>query len=82
MNTGRVVSSASTNGSRLGRTDLLMFLTILLWAINVSVLKIGLRTMSPHGFNAVRLALASFAYLAVLAVSRDKFSLARKGDGW
>jgi drug/metabolite transporter (DMT)-like permease len=74
--------NVSTNGPRLGRTDLLMFLTILLWAINVSVLKIGLRTMSPHGFNAVRLTLAAVAYLAVLAVSRNKFSLARKGDGW
>jgi drug/metabolite transporter (DMT)-like permease len=72
----------STNGPRLGRTDLLMFLTVLLWAINVSVLKIGLRTMSPHGFNAVRLSLAAIAYLAVLTVSRGKFSLARKGDGW
>jgi drug/metabolite transporter (DMT)-like permease len=80
--TGLAVSNVSTNGPRLGRTDLLMFLTVLLWAINVSVLKIGLRTMSPHGFNAVRLALAAIAYLAVLAVSRDKFSLARKGDGW
>jgi O-acetylserine/cysteine efflux transporter len=72
----------STNGSRIGRTDLLMLLTILLWAINISVLKIGLRTMSPHGFNAIRLALAAFAYAAVLAVSPGKFSLGRKGDSW
>ena len=72
----------STNGPRLGRTDLLMFLTILLWAINVSVLKIGLRSMSPHAFNGARLSLAAIVYLAVLLASRDKFSLARKGDGW
>lgn len=72
----------SANGPRMGRTDLLMFLTVLLWAINVSVLKIGVRVMSPHGFNAVRLGLAATAYLAVLAVSRGKFTLARKGDGW
>jgi len=70
------------NGSKLGRTDLLMFLTILFWAVNVSVLKIGLRTMSPHGFNAVRLSLAAVAYAAVLGASRGKFSLARRGDGW
>ena len=74
--------SPSANGPKLGRTDLLMFLTILFWAVNVSVLKIGLRTMSPHGFNAVRLSLAAVAYAAVLAASRGKFSLARKGDGW
>jgi len=72
----------AANGPRLGRTDLLMFMTVLFWAINVSILKIGVRTMSPHGFNAVRLSLAAMAYLAVLAVSPGKFALARKGDGW
>lgn len=73
---------APQNGSRMGRTDLAMLLTALLWAVNVSVIKIGLRALSPHGFNAIRLGLASLAYLAVLAASPGKFSLARKGDGW
>lgn len=71
-----------TNGPRIGRTDLLMILAVLLWAVNVSVLKIGLRSLSPHGFNAVRLGLASAAYLAVLAASRGKFRFGKSGDFW
>jgi drug/metabolite transporter (DMT)-like permease len=72
----------SLNDSRMGRTDLLILLTVFLWAVNVSVIKIGLRSFSPHAFNAIRLSLASLAYLGVLAVSPGKFSLGRKGDGW
>jgi len=72
----------SPNGSRIGRTDLLILLVILLWAINISVIKIGLRSLSPHGFNAIRLGLASLAYLAVLLARPGRFALARKGDGW
>ena len=72
----------STNGSRMGRTDLLILLTVFLWAVNLSVIKIGLRSFSPHAFNAVRLSLASLAFLGVLAVSPGKFSLGRKGDAW
>ena len=72
----------SANGSRMGRTDLLILLTVFLWAVNLSVIKIGLRSFSPHAFNAVRLSLASLAFLGVLAVSPGKFSLGRKGDAW
>jgi hypothetical protein len=35
-----------------------MLLTVFLWAVNVSVIKIGLRSFSPHAFNAIRLSLA------------------------
>jgi drug/metabolite transporter (DMT)-like permease len=66
----------------MGRTDLLILLTVFLWAVNLSVIKIGLRSFSPHAFNAVRLSLASLAFLGVLAVSPGKFSLGRKGDAW
>ncbi|MBE3109964.1 MAG: DMT family transporter [Acidobacteria bacterium] len=72
----------SATGSRMGRTDLLILLTVFLWAVNLSVIKIGLRSFSPHAFNAVRLSLASLAFLGVLAVSPGKFSLGRKGDAW
>ncbi len=64
----------------MGGTDLLMLLTVLIWAGNVSVVKIGLRTLSPHGFNAVRLGLGALAYAVALALSREKFKLGRKGD--
>jgi len=71
-----------TNGSRLGRTDLLIVLVILLWAINLSVIKIGLRALSPHGFNAIRLSLAALAYAAVLIVRPRARRVAGKADGW
>lgn len=70
------------NGSRLCCTDLLILLVVLLWAVNLSVLKIGLRSLSPHGFNAVRLGLASLAYLAVLAARPGRFVFGRRGDFW
>ncbi len=66
----------------MGRTDLLMLLVVLLWAVNLSVIKIGLRSLSPHAFNAARLILAALAYAAVLVVRPGLPRLARKGDGW
>jgi drug/metabolite transporter (DMT)-like permease len=69
------------NGPKIGRTDLLMLMTVLLWAVNLSVIKIGLRELSPHAFNAIRLVFASAACLALLAFGRGRFKLAR-GDGW
>jgi drug/metabolite transporter (DMT)-like permease len=68
------------NGSRMGGTDLLIVLVIVLWAVNLSVIKIGLRSLSPHGFNAVRLSLAAAAYGVFLLLRPGRFRLARKGD--
>ncbi|HMA54013.1 MAG TPA: DMT family transporter [Acidobacteriota bacterium] len=70
------------NGSRIGRTDLLILLVIVLWSVNLSVIKIGLRSLSPHGFNAIRLGLAAIAYAAVLIARPGAGRLAKKGDGW
>ena len=70
------------NGTKMGRTDILILLVIVLWAVNLSVIKIGLRDLSPHAFNAIRLSLAALAYAAVLVARRRKGGLARKGDGW
>ena len=70
------------NGTRMGRTDLLIVLVIVLWAVNLSVIKIGLRSLSPHAFNAIRLSLASLAYLAVLLARPGRLALANKGDRW
>jgi drug/metabolite transporter (DMT)-like permease len=70
------------NGSRMGRTDLLIVLVVTLWAVNLSVIKIGLRSLSPHGFNAIRLGLAALAYAAVLVARPGARRLAKKGDGW
>ena len=51
------------NGPRIGRTDVLIVLVIVLWAVNLSVIKIGLRALSPHAFNAIRLGLASLIWI-------------------
>lgn len=72
----------TANGPRLCCTDLLIVLVVVLWAINLSVIKIGLRVLTPHAFNAVRLALAALAYLAVLTARRTRFRPGRGGDGW
>ncbi len=69
------------SSDRIGQSDLLVVLTIFLWAVNISVIKIGLREFSPHGFNAVRLSLASAVYLILLAGSRRELRLSR-GDRW
>jgi O-acetylserine/cysteine efflux transporter len=78
----RIAAPGQTNGSRMGRTDLLIVLVIILWAVNLSVIKIGLRSLSPHAFNAIRLGLASLAYAAVLAARPRIAGLTKKGDGW
>ncbi len=69
------------NDGRLGRTDLLMVVTILLWSINLSIIKIGLREFTVHGFNGLRLGLASLVYLVILG-ARGRRALPAKGDGW
>jgi drug/metabolite transporter (DMT)-like permease len=66
----------------MGRTDLLILLVVLLWAVNLSVIKIGLRSLSPHGFNAIRLGLAALAYAAALLARRRGLELAGRGDAW
>lgn len=70
------------NGARMGRTDALILLTVVLWAVNLSIIKIGLRSLPPHAFNAVRLSLASAAYLVVLAAGQRKLRPGRRGDAW
>jgi drug/metabolite transporter (DMT)-like permease len=78
----KISAPRSRNGSRLGRTDLLIVLVIVLWAVNLSMIKIGLRSLSPHAFNAVRLGLAALAYLAVLLARPGRPALGRRGDAW
>jgi len=51
----------------LGMTDLLMLMTVVIWALNFSVLKLGLPLFSsPHVFNFLRLAGATAILFAVL----------------
>lgn len=54
------------NSYGFGATDAFMLLTVLIWALNFSVVKIALREFSPHSFNGPRLLLASLLLLAFL----------------
>ena len=74
-------STANGNAVRFGATDAARLLTTLIWAVNFSVVKYGIRVFPPHGFNGVRMTLASLIYLAVWVLLRDGFTL-RKGDLW
>jgi drug/metabolite transporter (DMT)-like permease len=73
--------TAAENGVRFGATDAAMLLTTLIWAVNFSMVKYGIRVLSPHGFNGIRMTLASLVYLGVWVLLRDGFTL-RKGDLW
>ncbi len=57
---------STNNSTRLGATDLLMLLTCLFWALNFTVVKIAIRELAPHAFNASRLVIASILLLAYL----------------
>lgn len=65
------------NSSGFGATDLFMFLTVLIWAVNFSVVKIALREFTPHSFNGPRLTLASALLLLFLWKKEGGFSLRR-----
>lgn len=78
---GTAGTANSGNGVRFGATDAAMLLTTLIWAVNFSVVKYGIRVFPPHGFNGVRMTLAALIYLVVWAFLKDGFVL-RKGDLW
>lgn len=69
------------NGNRFAATDLLMILTTLIWAVNLSAIKYSLRDLPGHQFNGLRLPLASLLFLGVLALSGEGFKVDRR-DLW
>ncbi len=80
--TARTAPAPGNGAGRLGLSDLGMLLTSTIWAINLSVIKIGLNDVPAHAFNGARLVLASVVFLAVLLViDRGRPSIAA-GDSW
>jgi len=67
--------------NNFGWTDVLMLLTVLIWAVNFSLIKIALRDFSPHGFNGLRLLSASLILVVVLRLSGQGFRL-EKWEIW
>jgi drug/metabolite transporter (DMT)-like permease len=50
--------------------DLLLLLMTLIWGSNFSVIKSAFRELDPQAFNAVRMVVASLAFLVVMAGAR------------
>ena len=57
--------------------DGLLLLMAIIWGTNFSIIKSAIRELQPHAFNAVRMAVASAAFLLVLIWAR----LANRGAG-
>jgi len=56
---------------KFGRTDVLMLLTVLFWAVNFSLLKIVFRIMDPLVFNGFRMVLASVLLVVICFLSGE-----------
>ncbi len=63
---------------KLGRSDLLMVLAVIFWALNFSVLKATLPAFpSPHAFNFLRLLMASLIFLVTLRLREGSLAVRR-----
>lgn len=63
--------------STFSRADLYLLLTALVWGSNYSVIKFVMQEMPSRSFNALRLAVASVAFLLMIGLTRRRESLAR-----
>ncbi|MGM0505883.1 MAG: DMT family transporter, partial [Bacteroidota bacterium] len=61
------------------RVELLLLGTVIVWAMNFTVVKFSLREMDPMSFNSFRFFLAVGAMYAILLRSGQKLTV-RKGD--
>lgn len=69
------------NQERLGLTDFFMLLTVVIWAINFSFIKIALDEFNPLAFNGIRMAFASIILVLFLFVTKQGFGV-EKRDIW
>jgi drug/metabolite transporter (DMT)-like permease len=74
----RIDIAGPVHGARApGRGGLLVL--VLLWALNFSVIKIGLAVIPPFGFNALRFPLAALLLAGVL-LAMGRLDLPARGD--
>ncbi len=64
--TTATAQAANKGGPRVS-TDLLMLLTVLIWGVNFTSVKLALGYMAPLAYNAVRFSLATLVTMGVLA---------------
>lgn len=65
-------TSIAASRPGFGATDLGLVFMSLIWGINYSVVKAGLRTLSPLTFNGLRVAMAAIVLFVIAAFVRDK----------
>ncbi|MFC2165442.1 DMT family transporter [Acidobacteriota bacterium] len=76
-----MITEATPEYKKFGKTDVLMLLAILFWAINFSLLKIVFREMEPLAFNGLRMVLASLLLVLICLMSGENLRVDRK-DFW
>jgi len=59
--------------TRFGKTDALLLLMALIWAVNFSVIKFATGVFSPLAFTGLRVALAAAVLLLITAIQRKKW---------
>jgi drug/metabolite transporter (DMT)-like permease len=69
-------------GLRFGRADALMMLTMLIWGINITSVKVVVGALPPLGFGLVRYALASGVLFAILKWREGSLRVRRADLGW
>jgi drug/metabolite transporter (DMT)-like permease len=69
-------------GFRVTRADALMMLTMLIWGINITSVKIAVSALPPLGFGLLRYALASSMLFAILKWREGSLHVRRSDLGW
>ncbi len=77
MNPGAHTPDPAHAGMRQAEAGLLLL--VLLWAFNFSIIKIGLASIPPYGFNALRFPLAA-VFLAAVLYHSGRLRLPDPGD--
>ena len=70
--------SFRANNLAFGSSDALMLAAVVMWGINFSIIKIGLRELTPGGFNGMRLFITAAFFVVLVAFSRDTFRIERR----
>src|SRR5919198_86739 len=69
-------------GVRVTRADALMMLTMLIWGINITSVKVVVSALPPLGFGLLRYALASGVLFAILTWREGSLRVRRSDLGW
>jgi len=64
-----------------GRNDVELFLVVLFWAFNVTVVKLALREMEPLAFNVIRFLCAAAVLLVATRVTEGSLGVRRRDVG-